>query len=497
MKKIFTATFFLFLLIGTIAFPTNNEAQLRDYSYKIGVQGNYLMPANEFTPDGVSMMFRPFIRYQLTDALHLGAGVGYGWVQGKDYGDNDYKTSIIPVDLKLLVAPFNFSSWNPYIYAGAGVLYWNLETAPLNPPLSAGFKNGELEFIGEIGIGTEIALSSNWVLDLSYGFNVIDEDRTNGLATNLNNDFLHEYDRYYNIGLGIAYAAESCESDKDNDGLGRCEEEEIGTDPRNADTDGDGLKDGEEVKKYSTDPLKADSDGDGLTDYEEVKTYSTNPNKADTDADGLNDFDEVKKYKTDPNKADTDGDGLFDGVEVNTHKTDPNKADTDGDGLNDGEEVTKYKTDPTVADTDKGSVNDGVEVKRGTDPLNPADDVKVEKPVVMEMPKFDPVLFAFNKSLIQKSEVDKLVKVFEFLDKNKDVDLEVKGHTDNRGESQYNQKLSVDRAEAAKAWLVKKGIDASRIKTTGFGFTQPAASNDTVEGRKQNRRAELEVQGVK
>ena len=129
--------------------------------------------------------------------------------------------------------------------------------------------------------------------------------------------------------------------------------------------------------------------------------YKTDPLKADTDGDGLSDGEEVLQYKTDPLKADTDGDGLKDGEEVQRYKTDPLKIDTDGDGLKDGEEVTKYKTDPTKSDTDEGGVDDGTEVARKQNPLDPSDDFgkktlgpqKVGAKIVLEG-----VLFATGKS---------------------------------------------------------------------------------------------------
>ncbi|MEB4590941.1 hypothetical protein VSS37_08135, partial [Candidatus Thiothrix sp. Deng01] len=127
------------------------------------------------------------------------------------------------------------------------------------------------------------------------------------------------------------------------------------------DSDGDGLKDGEE-RTLGTDPTKADTDGDGLPDGVEVSTTKTDPTKADTDGDGLNDGVEVNTTKTDPLKPDTDGDGLNDGVEVNTTKTDPLKPDTDGDGLPDGTEVNTTKTDPLKPDTDGDGLPDGTEV---------------------------------------------------------------------------------------------------------------------------------------
>ncbi|HSD64253.1 MAG TPA: OmpA family protein, partial [Ignavibacteriaceae bacterium] len=248
-----------------------------------------------------------------------------------------------------------------------------------------------------------------------------------------------------------------------------------------------GLKDGQEVTNYKTDPNKEDTDGDGLKDGEEVNTYMTDPLNPDTDGDGLKDGDEVNTYKTDPTKKDTDGDGLNDGDEVNTYKTDPTKADTDGDTLNDGQEVNTYKTDPLKADTDGGSVNDGIEVNRGTDPLNPDDDViKVGVPIVLEG-----ITFATGKSDITPESEATLNKALKTLQNYPEIIVEISGHTDNVGSSSSNQKLSQRRADAVRNWLISKGIDGSRIEAKGYGEDRPIAPNDTPEGRQKNRRIEF------
>ena len=108
-----------------------------------------------------------------------------------------------------------------------------------------------------------------------------------------------------------------CDADIDGDGLTNTQENDLGTDPYNPDTDADGLTDSDEVNVYFTNPLLLDTDGDGLTDGEEVNTSGTNPLLSDTDGDGFSDGVEVNQYGSDPLVAtDTpaNGDVTEDGV---------------------------------------------------------------------------------------------------------------------------------------------------------------------------------------
>ena len=113
-----------------------------------------------------------------------------------------------------------------------------------------------------------------------------------------------------------------------------------------------------------------DSDGDLLSDALELD-LGTDPYNPDTDGDGLPDGVEVNLLETDPLNVDTDGDGLSDGVEVTTLGTDPLDPDTDGDGLDDGPEVNHWHTDPNDRDTDGDGYRDGKELQKGSDPKDP------------------------------------------------------------------------------------------------------------------------------
>ena len=208
------------------------------------------------------------------------------------------------------------------------------------------------------------------------------------------------------------------------------------TDPFNPDTDGDGILDGTEDRNHNgstepgeLNPTNPDTDGDGIRDGIEDRNHNgvvdtgetdgTNPDTdgdtlcdgnvsvgtciagEDMDVDGVRDIDQANpldptKTETDPLNADTDGDGISDGAEVRSNypgptdayptrpgsQTNPLNPDSDGDGLSDGaEDINKNgtrdsgETDPTDPDTDDGGVNDGIEVNRGTDPLDPTDDI--------------------------------------------------------------------------------------------------------------------------
>ena len=78
---------------------------------------------------------------------------------------------------------------------------------------------------------------------------------------------------------------------------------------------------------------------------------------------------------------------------------------------------------------------------------------------------------------------------------NPSVRIEVSGHTDNTGSPEYNLKLSLNRAKVVADYLIKNGMDPSRIVAKGYGEKQPVAQNDTEEGRALNRRTEFRILG--
>lgn len=485
----------LFLIMSFAFLSLNANAQFKNYKIKGGAQYQQLLPLSEFTST-YSFLGRAYIGFELTNILCLEIGAGYGQFNTDDdinvHNDNDgnmtestgnslnsssesehdhdVKTSIIPGDVRLRISPWarTAKNWNPYFYFGAGVLNYDVTELPdTNVSQQYNVKENGWAAIFPAGIGTEIKMSKNFVLDLSGGVTYSTTDL-------VNNFVIPDWkDGYVNASLGFTLTGnDDGNLDYDKDGLINSREEQIGTNPNNPDSDGDGLKDGVEVDQYKTNPLDKDTDDDRLMDGEEIINFNTNPLNKDTDSDKLSDYDEI-----------------------NTHRTLPNDSDTDDDMLGDGDEVLTHKTDPKRFDTDAGTVPDGTEVTRGSDPLNPNDDLPPPPP--QEEMKIGAVIvleginFASGSYEIGAGSDAILEQAYNTLKNNPDIEVEISGYTDDRGSRGSNMTLSQNRAEAVKEWLVNKGISASRITAVGYGPGNPIASNDTEEGRYKNRRIEF------
>jgi outer membrane protein OmpA-like peptidoglycan-associated protein len=401
--------------------------------------------------------------------------------------------------------------WNPYFYFSGGLMSYDLITNPSNNVGGKSIKDAGWCGIFPVGIGTEYALSENILLDCFINSGISTTWDLDGYDSGDN----QIWDSYFNIGIGLTLVSKSCREDKDIDQLGQCDEEILGTDPLNPDTDNDGLKDGDEVLTYKTDPLRLDTDADSLTEYdelitcftnplvydtdkdklsdgEEVLSIKTDPLKTDCDSDDLIDGDEVLTYKTNPLRADTDGDGLSDGGEVLNYTTDPNKVDTDGDGLSDSDEIIKYKTNPNKIDTDSGTIDDFTEVRRGSDPLNAEDDIVEEEPIKINIPiVLEGITFAKNKADITPESEVVLQGALNTMQIYPDIIVEIGGHTDSDGSAELNQILSQKRAESVRLWLINNSIAPERIIAKGYGEDYPRAPNDSSANKKMNRRIEF------
>ena len=202
-----------------------------------------------------------------------------------------------------------------------------------------------------------------------------------------------------------------------------------------------------------------------------------------------------------PPPADTDNDGVIDANDKCPTVSGLAKyagcpiPDTDKDGVNDEQDkcptvagLAKYAGCP-IPDTDKDGVNDEVDAcptEAGISANNGCPDVQ---PILTQAASN--LKFATGKSYLSIKQLANLDAVVAVLAKYSNVSLAIGGHTDNTGAEKLNSKLSINRATVVAKYLIKKGVDAKRITTSGFGYANPAADNKTKEGRAQNRRSEL------
>jgi len=224
------------------------------------------------------------------------------------------------------------------------------------------------------------------------------------------------------------------------------------------DSDGDGVYDDKDQcpgtprgTKVDSKGCPLDSDGDGVYDY--LDQCPNTPAGVNVDSKGC--------------PLDSDGDGVYDYLDQCPNTPAGVKVDSKGCPL-DGDEDGVYDYQDQCPNTPKGATIDqrGCWVLKG-------------------------VNFDFDKANIRAGDAAILDSVVTILENNPSLRLEIQGHTDNKGAVNYNQKLSERRAKAVMDYFVKKGIDKGRLSAMGFGLSKPVASNDTDEGRAENRRVEL------
>ncbi len=108
------------------------------------------------------------------------------------------------------------------------------------------------------------------------------------------------------------------------------------------------------------------------------------------------------------------------------------------------------------------------------------------------------IYYEFDQYELTKKAKNKIdTTLYAILEETPDIIVEISSHTDSQGDSAYNQELSQKRAQKVVDYLIKKGIEESRLVAKGYGETQPIADNDTPEGRAKNRRTEFAVIGSK
>jgi OmpA-OmpF porin, OOP family len=383
---------------------------------------------------------------------------------------------------------------SPYAFAGLGYMRFTEKFSLSN--------HVETMQIPQAGLGITYKITPNINLMFQEALIYSDHDNLDGIVKNQTNDMFltHTLGLSFNLGKG-----------KDNDGDGiidkmdKCpytpKEAKVNATGCPIDSDLDGVAD--YLDNCSNTPKEAkvdskgcpiDSDNDGVADY--IDNCPSTPKEAkvdakgcpiDTDGDGVADYldkcENTAKGITVDIKGcpvDSDEDGVADYLDKCSNT--PAKANVDAEGCpidTDGDGIADY--------LDKCPNVKGIAANKGCPEIK-----KEEKQVFKEA--LQGIQFETGKDVIKPASFKILDNVVKIMKNNPQYNLLINGHTDNVGKPESNMVLSQKRADAVKAYIVNKGIDASRMTAKGFGETKPVGDNKTAAGRALNRRVEFVVE---
>lgn len=341
-------------------------------------------------------------------------------------------------------------------YAVDGTIKYNiLKNTKIDPFVEVG---GGYTWVDEIGAGTV-----NGGIGVNYWF-------TDFIGLTLQTQYKHAFEDYgvkhfqHLAGVSIRFGG----TDTDGDGIYDKDDacpEVAGLEAFNGcpDSDGDGIEDAKDACPNEAGSMEMngcpDADGDGVADKDDAC-----PNEAglpalsgcpDADGDGVADKDDECPSEAGPAEnngcpwPDTDGDGVLD--------KDDECPDTAGTVANNG--------CPEVTEEVQAQLNEYART----------------------------ILFDTGKASLKPESTRVFVDIIRILDQYPNSRFTVEGHTDSVGSNSLNQKLSEERANSVRDFLINEGIDASRLEAVGYGEERPIATNNTRAGRTQNRRVEINL----
>ncbi|HVT37022.1 MAG TPA: thrombospondin type 3 repeat-containing protein [Nevskiaceae bacterium] len=400
---------------------------------------------------------------------YIGAGLGATKVQYKDFSGSNAGTAFGPINKSSTVF-----SWQ----LGAGV---NFKVTD-HTRLSIDYRYLAANNVAfDFGGGTELDTSyknNSIMLGMHYAFG----------------SWSGKNPKCPNAPKGVPMDAEGCPLDSDGDGvpdyMDKCPNTPAGVkvdaNGCELDSDGDGVPDSRDQcpntpkgVAVDTNGCPLDSDGDGVPDY--LDKCPNTPKGTVVDANGCP-------------ALDSDGDGVPDYLDKcpNTPKgvqVDANGCplDSDGDGIPDYlDECPHTPAGAKILPNGCAPVGDCRKPRPGEEV--DANGCALEKTFILRGVKFE-----FDSDRLTQDAKKILDGVATTLNNYPEINVELGGHTDNIGTDAYNLGLSERRSNSVKNYLTGKGVAAARMNPVGYGETQPIATNDTEEGREENRRVELKV----
>lgn len=433
----------LLLLSLFVAFAAFANAQTVDKQWGIGIG---VGPYGTTNDGGLGFMPELYLGKYLSPKFDILLKTDMGLFRSGLKSNLDLVNPSLDLRFKLSDESKKF---RPYLYAGPGYLWDNAETGLnfnlgvggkyyFNPATAVYVDAGYLNGI-EVTKGTETVRDNIWkaTLGLEFDFGKALDSDMDGVSD--------KKDKCPNTPTGVAVDDKGCPVDTDGDGVA------------------DYIDDCPTVAGVSSLKGCPDSDKDGIADKDDacpdVAGIASLKGCPDSDGDGVTDKDDKCANTPKGYKVDASGCPL----------------DQDKDGVVDAEDKC-----PTVAGPKD---NKGCPVEEKT-----AEEVEAAKM------KIEPVYFDYDKSAIPQVENAKIEKLVNLLKENATYKVNISGYADNKGDDNYNLNLSKNRVSTVVGAITKSGIKKNRIGSQkGLGEANPAATNDTDEGRALNRRVEFEV----
>lgn len=352
----------------------------------------------------------------------------------------------------------------PYFGGGLGLVQYTLEDYQVAGSGVTAFSDDDMVTALQIGSGILLPLKNLLSLSLDYRFVMGGDPEVGNVDT--------EYSAH-KVYLGIRSPLRFGNPDSDNDGVPDANDA-CPTTPANIPVGASGCP--------------YDTDADGVADYVDA-CPGTLPNSS-VDERGC--------------VFDSDGDGVGDaldrcpetaaGMPVDESGC---ELDSDGDGVPDARD--RCAATPSNIAVDANGCSADADADGVSDKMDQCDNTPAGAEVMTNGCAADQSLvlkgvnFETNSSKLAPNATRILDAIAETMRQSPNFSIQINGHTDSVGAASYNRALSQKRAEAVRNYLIATGIEASRLKATGLGESNPIASNDTKEGRALNRRVEIRI----
>lgn len=469
-------TVLMFLYLGGMVLFSHGSLFSQDLSesFHVGAFGGAVkMIGGQCDRSTVDQWAGGAIGYHLDPSLAFNASLAYGWVypraQGGSYFQSAgvYKTILNPFEISMTYKFLPRSKIRPFIRLGTGMMLWDIrklgkDATTFSRGVSVNGSQFHATLIG--GAGVEFPLYQRLRLHLAVNYHRLlkgDEDT---------------------IGYG----------DDGNNGVAELRGGVFYYFSKNRDYDKDGVENKFDLEPYRAEDLDGFQDTDGAPDLD--NDNDTIPDVRDKAPNDPEDFDGFQDEDGIPDD-DNDSDGIkdpadkcpnapedFDGFE--DHDGCP-ESDNDNDGIPDSlDQCPNWPEDMNGYLDEDGCPDEKPAEKPPSEP-EPAP-IDVGTNIILKG-----VNFASASSQLDPTAYPILEEVFRNLAKFPEMEIEIRGYTDNVGDFDANKRLSEKRAFAVRSYLLSRGIDPKRIVAVGYGELDPIDTNATGEGRAANRRIEF------